>query len=382
MRLTVHCLCRYTLVQSYHVTRLVTAIKTLPPMELYHFVPSKTLNEFNTRLEEAGSELHLELEFGDDNDQDDDDRPAALRALQPDLDLANIGSEFDLSDVDRSRLPEDQHNRFKKAQNTYLNPGAAIPQVITTSRPILRVETVYESHVLPIVNGDSTTYSTLSRPVGTVSKTEYEYGTSTLPAQPVPQINQLFPQQQQQQQLFPQQQQQLILTSTPIVTQTLVTETSSKVLKLTFGAKTAYTTLFSTKVIPTLLTTYLTTSVPVQPTAPSFPGYFPAPYPQFPFVGIFQGQISIIQPEIYSHSWKDRNGHPLKELNPQMSSKTEELTPPSSSPAHLETSVTGLKLSGIWSVNRSLRGLFSVQKTRPGVSSDDPAVAERISLVN
>nr|CAD7458451.1 unnamed protein product [Timema tahoe] len=307
------CLNLYTLVQSYHVTRLVTAIKTLPPMELYHFVPSKTLNEFNTRLEEAGSELHLELEFGDDNDQDDDDRPAALRALQPDLDLANIGSEFDLSDVDRSRLPEDQHNRFKKAQNTspkpqlfsesptaapfspelqqqlallrYLNPGAAIPQVITTSRPILRVETVYESHVLPIVNGDSTTYSTLSRPVGTVSKTEYEYGTSTLPAQPVPQVNQLFPQQQQQQQLFPQQQQQLILTSTPIVTQTLVTETSSKVLKLTFGAKTAYTTLFSTKVIPTLLTTYLTTSVPVQPTAPSFPGYFPAPYPQFPFVG-------------------------------------------------------------------------------------------------
>nr|CAD7568282.1 unnamed protein product [Timema californicum] len=313
MKLTVHCLFRYTLVQSYHVTRLVTAIKTLPPMELYHFVPSKTLNEFNTRLEEAGSELHLELEFGDENDQDEDDRPAALRALQPDLDLANIGSEFDLSDVDKSRLPEDQHNRFKKAQNTspkpqlfsesptaspfspelqqqlallrYLNPGAAIPQVITTSRPILRVETVYESHVLPIVNGDSTTYSTLSRPVGTVSKTEYEYGTSTLPAQPVPQVNQLFPQQQQQQQLFPQQQQQLILTSTPIVTQTLVTETSSKVLKLTFGAKTAFTTLFSTKVIPTLLTTYLTTSVPVQPTAPSFPGYFPAPYPQFPFVG-------------------------------------------------------------------------------------------------
>ena len=59
---------RYTLVQSYHVTRFVTAIKTLPPMEVYHFVPSKTLNEFNTRLEEAGSELHLELEFGDEND--------------------------------------------------------------------------------------------------------------------------------------------------------------------------------------------------------------------------------------------------------------------------------------------------------------------------
>lgn len=67
----------YTLVQSYQVTRLVTATKTLPPMEVYQFVPSKTLNEFNTRLEEAGSELHLELDFGDDgNSEDDDDHPS------------------------------------------------------------------------------------------------------------------------------------------------------------------------------------------------------------------------------------------------------------------------------------------------------------------
>lgn len=296
---------RYTLVQSYHVTRLVTATKTLPPMEVYHFVPSKTLNEFNTHLEEAGSELHLELEFGDDNDEGD--KPAALRALQPDIDLANIGSDFDLSDVDKTRIPEG-HIRLKKAQSTppkqtsspdsqqtpalspeqlqqlallrLLNPAAAaaIPQVITTSRPVLKIETVYESHVLPVINGASTSYSTISRPVATVSKTEYEYGTSTLPALPVPPVNQLNP-------IFPQQQHQFALTSTPVVTQTVVTETDSKVLKLTFGAKTAYTTLLSTKVVPTVLTTYVTGSVPLQPSAPAFPGYFPAPYPQFPFVG-------------------------------------------------------------------------------------------------
>jgi hypothetical protein len=66
----------YTLVQSYHVTRYVTATKTLPPMEVYQFVPSKTLNEFNTRLEEAGSELHLELDFGDENNnEEDEDHP-------------------------------------------------------------------------------------------------------------------------------------------------------------------------------------------------------------------------------------------------------------------------------------------------------------------
>ncbi|PSN43002.1 hypothetical protein C0J52_21299 [Blattella germanica] len=294
---------RYTLVQSYHVTRLVTATKTLPPMEVYHFVPSKTLNEFNTRLEEAGSELHLELEFGDENNQDDD-QPAALRALQPDIDLANIGSDFDLSDVDKTRIPEGslKLKRTQPAKPTsapeppptpalspeqvqqlallrLLNPAAAaaIPQVITTSRPVLKVETVYESHVLPVINGASTTYSTISRPIATVSKTEYEYGTSTLPALPVPPVNPLNP-------LFPQQQ-QFSITSTPVVTQTVVTETNSKVLKLTFGAKTAYTTLLSTKVVPTVLTTYVTQSVPIQPTAPAFPGYFPAPYPQFPFVG-------------------------------------------------------------------------------------------------
>ena len=295
----------YTLVQSYHVTRLVTATKTLPPMDVYHFVPSKTLNEFNSRLEEAGSELHLELEFGDENSHDDEDQPAALRALQPDIDLANIGSDFDLSDVDKSRFP-DGHLRLKKAQSPsprptnapeppptpalspeqvqqlallrLLNPAAAaaIPQVVTTSKPILKIETVYESHVLPVINGASTSYSTISRPVATVSKTEYEYGTSTLPALPVQPVNPLNP-------LFPQQ--QFAVTSTPVVTQTVVTETESKVLKLTFGAKTAYTTLLSTRVVPTVLTTYVTQSIPVQPTAPAFPGYFPAPYPQFPFVG-------------------------------------------------------------------------------------------------
>jgi hypothetical protein len=277
-------------------------------MEVYHFVPSKTLNEFNTHLEEAGSELHLELEFGDENNQDDDEKPGALRALQPDIDLANIGSDFDLSDVDKTRIPEG-HIRLKKAQSTppkaasspetpptpaltpeqvqqlallrLLNPAAAaaIPQVVTTSRPVLKVETVYESHVLPVINGATTSYSTISRPVATVSKTEYEYGTSTLPALPVPPVNQLNP-------LFPQQQhQQFAITSTPVVTQTVVTETDSKILKLTFGAKTAYTTLLSTKVVPTVLTTYVTASIPVQPSAPAFPGYFPAPYPQYPFVG-------------------------------------------------------------------------------------------------
>lgn len=303
----------YTLTQTYMITRLVTATKTLPPMDAYHFNPSKALKEFNSKLDEAGSELNLELDFGDDNEHDEED--AVRHELPDDLDLANIGSSFDLSEVDKSNIPEGHLRPKKKISNKapteqlvtvtpekqqpptssidplmqnlspeqlallrFLNPAAAaqFPSVITTSKPIIKLETVYESHTIPIFNGLSTTFSTISRPVATVSKTEYEIGTSVLPQLPIPPppINPLF-----------QQPQQFQITTAPIVTQTMVTQTQSKILKLTFGAKTAYTTLFSTNVVPTILTTFVTQSLPiVQPTA-AYPGYFPAPYAQFPFVG-------------------------------------------------------------------------------------------------
>lgn len=288
-----------TFIQTYEVTRFVTATKTLPPMDFYQFIPSKTLKEFNSRLDEAGSELHLELDFGDSN-EDEDGVPR--RVFPPDLDLANIGSDFDLAEVDKYRLP-DNHLRLKKAngQNKanhvteapspptpaltpeqaqqlallrLLNPAAAaqIPNVVTTSKPILKYETIYESHVIPVFDGKNTIQSTISRPVATVTKTEYEIGTSSLPALPLQPINPLFPQQQ------------FSITSTPVVMNTEVVATDSQVLKLTFGAKTVYTTLFTTKVVPTVLTSYVTSSVPVQPSA-GYPGYFPAPFAPFPYVG-------------------------------------------------------------------------------------------------
>lgn len=297
-----------TLTQTYHITRLVTATKTLPPMDVYQFVPSKRLNEFNSRLDEAGSELNLELEYGDDDNDDDEDAIAVRKELPSDLDLSNIGSEFDLSEVDKSNIPEalrpkkkisHQNNGNKVTTETppatpaltqeqlqqlallrLLNPAAAgqIPNILTSSKPIIKIETVYDTHVLPIVNGQNTIFSTLSRPIGTIVKTEYEMVTQSVPVLPVqqPQLQQLNP--------FQQQQPQFQIQSTPYITQALLTQTNSKVLKLTFGAKTAYTTLFSTTVVPTQITTYLTQSVAVQPSA-AFPGYFPAPYGPFPYVG-------------------------------------------------------------------------------------------------
>ncbi|XP_049865582.1 immunoglobulin A1 protease isoform X2 [Pectinophora gossypiella] len=287
-----------TFIQTYQITRFVTATKTLPPMDFFQFIPSKTLKEFNSRLDEAGSELHLELDFGDSN-EDEDGVPR--RVFPPDLDLANVGSEFDLTEVDKYRMPEN-HLRLKKAHGQtkgnqvteapnvptpaltpeqaqqlallrLLNPAAAaqIPNVVTTSKPILKYETVYESHVIPYFDGKNTVHSTISRPVATVTKTEYEIGTSSLPALPLNPINPLFPP-------------QFTVTSTPVVMNTEVTATDSQILKLTFGAKTVYTTLFTTKVVPTVLTSYVTSSIPVQPSA-GFPGYFPAPFAPFPYVG-------------------------------------------------------------------------------------------------
>ncbi|KAJ8725177.1 hypothetical protein PYW07_016135 [Mythimna separata] len=290
-----------TFIQTYEVTRFVTATKTLPPMDFFQFIPSKTLKEFNSRLDEAGSELHLELDFGDSN-EDEDGVPR--RVFPPDLDLANIGSDFDLTEVDKYRMHEN-HLRLKKAhgQNKgnhvtespnpptpaltpeqaqqlallrLLNPAAAaqIPDVVTTSKPILKYETVYESHVIPVFDGKNTIQSTISRPVATITKTEYEIGTSSLPAIPIQTINPLFPQ-------------QFSLISTPVVVNTEVTATNSQILKLTFGAKTVYTTLFTTQVVPTVVTSYVTSSIPVQAPAPppGYPGYYQPPFAPFPYVG-------------------------------------------------------------------------------------------------
>ncbi|KAI4496711.1 hypothetical protein M0804_000521 [Polistes exclamans] len=276
---------KLTLVQTYNIARSVTAIKTLPPMEIYQFIPSKTLNEFNSKLEEAGSELHLELDFGDE-DRDDEDIPKRIVAPSSDvyseLDLFRSGTPTKVKSDAHSTNSVEPQLSFEQAQQLALLKyfGQPQQQVITTSRPVVVLETVYESHVIPIVNNGNTHYSTLSRPVATVPRTSYEYSTSTIPPvlpPPIPQVP-LFPQQQQP---------QFTVTSAPLVTQTLVTVSDSRVLKLMFGAKTAYTTLFSTKVVPTELTTYVTSTIPLQPTIPAFPGYYPPPvgYPPFPYVG-------------------------------------------------------------------------------------------------
>ena len=157
--------------------------------------------------------------------------------------------------------------------------------VITTSKPVVFTETVYDTHIIPLVRAGHTVFSTLSRPVATKLRTTYEVGTSTIT--PMPPLPPTIPQAIPQVPLFPQPQPQFAVTSIPVVQSTLATISDSKVLKLTFGAKTTYTTLYSTRVVPTETTTYVMSTAAALPNIQAYPGFYAPPvgYPGYPYVG-------------------------------------------------------------------------------------------------
>ncbi len=129
---------QHTLTQSYYVTRLVEAVKTIPPMEAYEFIATKAFTDLNNVLDEAGSEKkeeHLlpgELEFSDQ--EDFSDGPHEVRVPPPPGfadDLALIGSKFDPVDpMEKEHNPEmvalkNSNNPVRPAAvNPFFNPLA------------------------------------------------------------------------------------------------------------------------------------------------------------------------------------------------------------------------------------------------------------------
>ena len=51
----------HTLTQSFYVTKLVEAVKTVPAAENYEFIATQAFKDFNNVLEEAGSEKREQL---------------------------------------------------------------------------------------------------------------------------------------------------------------------------------------------------------------------------------------------------------------------------------------------------------------------------------
>jgi len=227
----------YTLSQTYSVTKHVTAIKTIPPMELYEFSPEHSFADFDNLFEEAGSEnreslLPGELEFSD-QDNFGLDGPTEIRVEPPhgflqDLDLLGDKQDF-INQMEKHNNPEFfNHNNqiepsFAPVQPThetkspqsiqqvtpslglsglsnlgispeqllYLqllqNPLAALglgggfqPQVVTESSPVYKTEPIVETSVIKLFLGAKEFFTTLATTVGLTTKTDYVYSTRTV----------------------------------------------------------------------------------------------------------------------------------------------------------------------------------------------------------
>ncbi len=133
-----------TLTQSYFVTRVVVAVKTVPPEDLYQFIPSKTLTDFATNLQEAGSEhnerlLPGELEFSENDEFADEDGdgeehrhekrvPAPPGDYRSKDDLSIIGQDFDPSQIDQPQQVELEPSLVDAAaENSKLLQGSTPP---------------------------------------------------------------------------------------------------------------------------------------------------------------------------------------------------------------------------------------------------------------
>ncbi|ALC42659.1 CG16786 [Drosophila busckii] len=248
-----------TLVQTYDYTSLITVTQTISPIG-DHFIPSKNFKDFEGILDEAGSEINLDLEFGDEGNFGKSEKsPFNSTSAKPLEPLTN------LSQISKPEIPVINNS------------------VITSTRPVIKLETMWESYIVPLVRGTESILRTLSKSVGVVEKTEYVTDVSTIiPASQFPVSQFPYSLNPFYNPLLPIPPQQLV-TSTAIY-ETMITATSSKVLKLTFGARTAYTTIFSTSVVPSAVTKLITATLPVQNSV-SFPNYYPPPYPPFAYVG-------------------------------------------------------------------------------------------------
>lgn len=263
----------HTLVQTVDLTTLITITKTTSPeMETREFNGFK---DIVANLDEAGSELNLDLEFGDEGNHETNTttEPQHPEESDPLLEqrVNSLNNKSEINLAPSPLLPEIPN---------LPTPTLPLATVITNTRPIIKLETIWESYIIPLINGQSTSFRTLSKSKGVIEKTEYSIDTTTLsvppPILPPSTINPF---------LFPQQLPQFQTITSPLIQQAIVTKTESKILKLTFGAKTAYTTLYSTQIVPTLQTMYVTTSIPIQPSANPFPGFYPQPYNPYAYLG-------------------------------------------------------------------------------------------------
>ena len=232
----------HTLTQTYLVTKIVTAIKTIPPVEAFDFIPENSLNEFNDKLLAEGTEndeslLPGELEYDENSGTRVKPPPGFLNQ-----DLAEIAGGKLNPDVLDQKLNPQLAAALKGVPQLLPSTGQAeTPAGATEATPKLTPQQLQQLAYLQLVN-------------------PYAFGG------------------------FPGALQQPLttVTSSPVTVTTDVTTTTTRVLRVIFNARPIYTTLTSTEVVRTTLTSYESATVTMTP-GPQLPfGGFPFPGMPFP----------------------------------------------------------------------------------------------------
>lgn len=249
----------HTLTQTYHITRVVTALKTMPPYEAFSFIPENSLNEFNGQLLAEGTEngeslLPGELEYDENGELVE--TTSEVRVPAPpgfkDRNLAELaGGQFNPDVFEEKLHPQLAAALRNRQQLPQQQPQqqAAVPQLIPGQ---------LGAPVDPAVATPSLTPEQLQQLAYLRLLSPYGFGSPFSPLQ---------------------QQPQTIVTSSQVTVTTDITTTSTRVFRVIFNARPILTTISSVEVVHTTLTSFSTTTITVAPTMPAFP----FPFPPSPF---------------------------------------------------------------------------------------------------
>ena len=203
------------LTQTYMITKMVTAIKTIPPKEAFDFIPENSLNEYNGQLLAEGTENEHSLLPGErEYSENDAERDSVI------ADVA--GEKFDIDALDAKLDPKGNALQSGKVSLPGALPAQATPALTPAA---IQQQLAYLQMMNPFALGG---------------------------------VNPLAP--------------RVTVTSSPVTITTDVTTTTTRVLRVIFNARPIFTTLSTTEVVRTTITTYSTATVTASPQIP-FAGY-------------------------------------------------------------------------------------------------------------
>ena len=131
---------------------------------------------------------------------------------------------------------------------------------MTESSPVLVTRPVVETSVIRLLFGAKETFTTLIQTAGVTTSTDYVLTTKTLAGAGLALANKQLPNLAA---LVP----SFTLVSSPVTRDTLVTQTLTEQIRITFRNIPTLTTLTSTKVVSTQVTSYVTKTQSLNPLA-------------------------------------------------------------------------------------------------------------------